>query len=89
MDIALHYFDEYVGDAVYSRLSNPFTLPSVPALSNLSTAATSSLDPKQLLSTLLHALPNVENLPRDSVLRQSVSLYVITYVGTSPRSPIL
>lgn len=80
MDIALHYFDEYAGDAIYSRLSNPFAsltpVVSSPFLSNLTASP-----PPPTLSTLLSSLPSISNLPRDSILRQSLSLYAITYIG--------
>ncbi|ORY84701.1 hypothetical protein BCR35DRAFT_313484 [Leucosporidium creatinivorum] len=89
MDIVLDFFDDYVGDALYAKLHNPFTTllasQSSPsewaayAASNL----TSSPPPTSMKSvtTFLAELPGLNTLPRDSILRQSLSLYVITYIG--------
>ncbi|GAA5896076.1 C-5 sterol desaturase [Sporobolomyces salmoneus] len=85
MDIPLQYFDEYVGDRLYSALDNPF---SRYASSTAATSATKlSFDtssPSSLLSSIasyLGTLPSLSSLGRDSIVRQSISLYAITYVG--------
>ncbi|GAA5926743.1 C-5 sterol desaturase [Sporobolomyces koalae] len=83
MDIPLHYFDEYVGDRLYAALDNPFSrYASATATSKLSELDTSS--PAAALSSLasyLGTLPALSSLGRDHVVRQSISLYGITYIG--------
>ncbi|KAI5474243.1 C-5 sterol desaturase [Pseudohyphozyma bogoriensis] len=59
MDIALHYFDEYIGDALIYA-SNVLPSSITDHLSRLSFPST---------------------LPRDNVVRQSISIYLITYLG--------
>jgi len=81
MDIALHYFDEYVGDRLYSVLDNPFSKYAPTAASKLSLDTSS---PSALLSSAasyLGTLPSLSSLDRDSVVRQLISLFTLTYVG--------
>lgn len=93
MDIALHFFDEYIGDKVYSKLENPF----ISLLSSTTFSKTSDILGSSYHSTLvsttssnfnsnaiidfLVSLPSLSSLPRDSAIRQSISLYLITYAG--------
>ncbi|KAK4701518.1 Delta7-sterol 5-desaturase, partial [Phenoliferia sp. Uapishka_3] len=82
MDIALHYFDEYVGDALYAKLDNPFAKATSPLLSSISSNFTSSPSPPvSQLTNFLASIPSLSSLPRDSIVRQSLSLYSITYVS--------
>lgn len=81
MDIALHYFDEYAGDRLYSVLDNPFAKYAPSAASRLSLDTSS---PSALLSSsasYLGTLPALSSLDRDSVVRQLISLFTLTYVG--------
>ncbi|GAA6015588.1 hypothetical protein JCM11491_007166 [Sporobolomyces phaffii] len=82
MDIPLHYFDEYVGDKLYSVLDNPFARYAPQAAAKSFSLDTSS--PSAALSSVasyLGTLPSLSSLDRDSLVRQSISLYGITYVG--------
>ena len=89
MDIALDFFDEYVGDKLYSCLENPLAKLASPAAANASSSSLSlsSLDlssaPNAVSSVTayLATVPGLSSLPRDSMLRQALSLYAITYVG--------
>ncbi|TNY24303.1 hypothetical protein DMC30DRAFT_162745 [Rhodotorula diobovata] len=89
MDIALDFFDEYVGDKLYSYLDNPLAKLASPAAANASSSSLSlsSLDlssaPNAVSSVTayLATVPGLSSLPRDSMLRQALSLYAITYVG--------
>lgn len=84
-------FDEHVGDALYSKLHNPFAKllvsPSSPAewasyvASNLTSSPSSPPTSLNGLTTFLAELPGLDTLPRDNIVRQSLSLYVITYIG--------
>ncbi|GAA5875366.1 hypothetical protein JCM8547_003216 [Rhodosporidiobolus lusitaniae] len=86
MDIPLHYFDEYVGDKLYAALDNPFARFASPYAAN-ATKSLSSLDFSSTsgftssAASYLSTLPGLSSLGRDSILRQSLSLYSITYVG--------
>ncbi|GAA5889540.1 hypothetical protein JCM6882_007063 [Rhodosporidiobolus microsporus] len=83
MDIPLHYFDEYIGDKLYAQLDNPFTRfasqNATKSLSHLDLTSTSGFTSS--LTSYLSTLPGLSSLPRDNILRQSLSLYAITYVG--------
>lgn len=88
MDIALHYFDEYAGDAIYASLKNPFANSASPLLTSVLQQGTASLSlnstlasPPSALSTFLSTVPSLSSLPRDSIVRQCLSLYLITYIG--------
>ena len=82
MDIALHYFDEYVGDALYAKLDNPFAKAGLPLITSLASNFTSSLPPTlSPVTNFLASIPSLSSLPRDSAIRQSLSLYGIVYVG--------
>lgn len=92
MDIPLHYFDEFLGDALYGAIPNPFTTLSAklgPACADALNATTCAFAepalsiPPVVSSTLsyLAALPAPSSWPRDNILRQSLSLYAITYAG--------
>ncbi|KAM0749888.1 hypothetical protein T439DRAFT_326781 [Meredithblackwellia eburnea MCA 4105] len=87
MDIALRFFDDHVGDALYQNLKNPFATPaSTSVLAPLefgSSNVTTSfpfLVPSPITS-ILGRIPSLSSLPRDSVLRQCISLYILIYVG--------
>ncbi|BGP41216.1 c-5 sterol desaturase [Rhodotorula kratochvilovae] len=82
MDIALDFFDEYVGDKLYACLDNPLARFASPSGAN-ATALDFSSAPNALSSvtSYLAAVPGLSSLPRDSMLRQALSLYAITYVG--------
>ncbi|GAA6010016.1 hypothetical protein JCM10207_007520 [Rhodosporidiobolus poonsookiae] len=84
MDIPLHYFDEYIGDKLYAALDNPFAKYANPynanaTLSSLDFSSTSGFT--QSAASYLATLPGLSSLGRDSIVRQSLSLYAITYVG--------
>ncbi|GAA5948857.1 hypothetical protein JCM3765_003930 [Sporobolomyces pararoseus] len=81
MDIPLHYFDEYVGDRLYSALDNPFSRYAPEAASKLSIDTSSLSSTLSSLASYLGTLPSLSSLGRDSIVRQSISLYAITYVG--------
>ncbi|GAA6028843.1 hypothetical protein JCM8097_007423 [Rhodosporidiobolus ruineniae] len=86
MDIPLHYFDEYVGDKLYAAVDNPFVrfaspyaLNATKSLSSLDFSSTSGFTSS--LTSYLATLSGPSQWGRDHVLRQSLSLYAITYVG--------
>ncbi|GAA5867965.1 hypothetical protein JCM1840_003633 [Sporobolomyces johnsonii] len=81
MDIALHFFDEYVGDRLYAALDNPFAHHAPVAASKLSFDTSSPSAALSSVSAYLGTLPSLSSLPRDHILRQSLSLYGITYIG--------
>ncbi|GAA5991854.1 hypothetical protein JCM5350_002726 [Sporobolomyces pararoseus] len=81
MDIPLHYFDEYVGDRLYSALDNPFSQYAPEAASKLSIDTSTLSSTFSSLASYLGTLPSLSSLGRDSIIRQSISLYAITYVG--------
>lgn len=82
MDIALHYFDEYVGDALYAKLDNPFAKAASPLLTSLGSNFTASPPlSSSPITNLLASIPSLSSLPRDSAVRQALSLYGIVYVG--------
>ncbi|GJN90111.1 hypothetical protein Rhopal_003110-T1 [Rhodotorula paludigena] len=82
MDIPLHYFDEYVGDKLYSYLDNPLARYAAPYAANATTLDFSSAhNTLSSLTSYLASVPGLSSLPRDSILRQAISLYGITYVG--------
>ncbi|GAA5992882.1 hypothetical protein JCM10908_001388 [Rhodotorula pacifica] len=92
MDIPLHYFDEYIGDRLYAALDNPFAkyaagekavawtaknLTSIVSAVDTSSTAAALESVKQIAASV----PGLSSLGRDSILRQALSLYGITYVG--------
>ncbi|BGP17568.1 hypothetical protein JCM10213_004109 [Rhodosporidiobolus nylandii] len=83
MDIPLHFFDEYVGDKLYASIDNPFAKFADPlanaTLSSLDFSSTSGF--ASSAAAFLATLPGPSSLGRDSIVRQSLSLYGITYVG--------
>ncbi|KAM0752480.1 hypothetical protein T439DRAFT_287259 [Meredithblackwellia eburnea MCA 4105] len=83
MDIVLHYFDEYAGDAIYSHLDNPFAKPSNLLFASIASNVTTSPPPPVVsrVTSLLASLPSLSSLPRDSIIRQCLSLYVLVYIG--------
>jgi hypothetical protein len=69
-------FDELAGDALYAKLWNPLA-ELASALSNVSSSpAATSL---KGITTYLSRLPGLEELPRDDIVRQTLSLCLITY----------
>lgn len=86
MDIPLHYFDEYIGDRLYAALDNPFAKHAAATAQN-ATASFPSLDPTstsaafESAKAILTSWPGLSSLGRDSILRQALSLYCLTYVG--------
>lgn len=95
MDIPLHYFDEYVGDRLYAALDNPFTKYAGPK-GAAAVAALASGDWKASIAAcdfssvraglesvrqVVASSPGLSSLGRDSLVRQALSLYGITYVG--------
>lgn len=95
MDIPLHYFDEYVGDRLYAALDNPFTKYAGPK-GAAAVAALASGDWKASVAAcdfssvragfesvrqVVASIPGLSSLGRDSLVRQALSLYGITYVG--------
>lgn len=97
MDIVLDYFDEYAGDAIYRKLSQTRPLfdgarqlvltdmPSSAFAGSTNTSIVADSPPASTVSTLLNSLcASVSRIPyleRDNVIRQSLSLYVLTYIG--------
>ncbi|BGO92593.1 hypothetical protein NBRC10512_000588 [Rhodotorula toruloides] len=83
MDIPLHYFDEYVGDKLYSYLDNPFAKFATPLAANATKALDLSSTQAAVSSVtqLLATVPALSSLSRDSIVRQSISLYGLTYLG--------
>ncbi|GAA5980771.1 hypothetical protein JCM11641_002641 [Rhodosporidiobolus odoratus] len=84
MDIPLHYFDEYIGDKLYASLDNPFAKFASPytanaTLSSLDFSSTSGFTSSA--ASYLATLPGLSSLGRDNIVRQSLSLYGLTYVG--------
>ncbi|ORY92812.1 hypothetical protein BCR35DRAFT_286190 [Leucosporidium creatinivorum] len=82
-------FDELIGDALYDKLQNPFAegASAASTSSKWVALAASNLSysppPASLKSftTYLAELPGLDHLPRDSIVRQSLSLCLITYVS--------
>lgn len=54
------------------------------AASNLTSSPPSPTSLKSV-TTFLAELPGLDTLPRDNIVRQSLSLYVITYIGELAR----
>lgn len=80
-------FDELVGDALYATLRNPFAELASPSSSSWVALAASNLTSSpastssKSISTYLAELPGLEHLPRDDIIRQSLSLCLITYLS--------
>lgn len=92
MDIPLHYFDEYIGDRLYAALDNPFAhyaaaeSGSTTTFKNVSSLAaaidlSSTSAAVDSVARLVGSVPGLSSLGRDSIVRQALSLYGITYVG--------
>ncbi|GAA5960724.1 hypothetical protein JCM8115_001809 [Rhodotorula mucilaginosa] len=91
MDIPLHYFDEYIGDRLYAALDNPFAhfaaeSGSTATFKNVSSLAaaidlSSTSAAVDSVTRLVGSVPGLSSLGRDSIVRQALSLYGITYVG--------
>lgn len=90
MDIPLHYFDEYIGDRLYAALDNPFAhyaadsgLTNLKNVSSLAAAIdlSSTSAAVDSVARLVGSVPGLSSLGRDSIVRQALSLYGITYVG--------
>ncbi|KIR69237.1 lathosterol oxidase [Cryptococcus bacillisporus CA1873] len=77
MDILLEYTDEYVLDKVYN-----FLLPHPPVPSSLLSINTTVLPDSYPSSTTYYpSLASSSVLPRDSIIRQSISLFTIALLG--------
>lgn len=81
MDIPLHYFDEYVGDRLFSLLDNPFSRYAPASVSKLALDTSSPAAVVASVQAALGTIPALSSLGRDSLVRQSISLYAITYIG--------
>ncbi|KWU43711.1 fatty acid hydroxylase [Rhodotorula sp. JG-1b] len=93
MDIPLHCFDEYIGDRLYAALDNPFAHyaaaesgSTTTAFKNVSSLAaaidlSSTSAAVDSVARLVGSVPGLSSLGRDSIVRQALSLYGITYVG--------
>lgn len=92
MDIVLHYFDEHLGDRLYSSipsydyssLSSLVATKFVPSAFSALLSSPASLPPQvesYVETTLSFLSSHTSQLPRDSVLRQCISLYGLTYAG--------
>lgn len=73
MDLVLNFFDDNLGDSLYSNI--PLTTTST--ICSILSSTTSSLLSNKSCQNFLPSLP----LARESILRQSLSLYLLTYVG--------
>ncbi|KAF9914506.1 c-5 sterol desaturase [Lobosporangium transversale] len=95
MDTVLHYADEYVYNSVYSHLP-AIPIPdliaasaAIPKWSDLHTLLTTSSSPFEVLKDLFHTVVSsamatnmtLNTLPADNILRQTLSLLVLTYLG--------
>ena len=79
MDVVLTLTDTYFFDSVYARL-----LPPPPILSALPRLNATSSPVSYATSTTYHSfLPPLSLLPRDSLLRQSISLFLIALIGAA------
>lgn len=78
MDLVLNVFDDYLGDSLYASVK-PFAY--APALTVNSSLPTLTPHASIAASVIQLISNNIANLPRDSILRQSVSLYVLVYIG--------
>lgn len=84
----LDFFDDHLGDSIYASIK-PFAVPTFSALStstsNLTTipllSSSSLLQSTTATNAIQFLSDNISNLPRDSILRQSLSLYALVYVG--------
>lgn len=84
MDLALNYFDDHFGDRLYAAVQ--LLPPALHAASSHRFSASRAAFPpnpeSSLFARAITALDAaVTDLPRDSVLRQCLSLYAITYIG--------
>ena len=80
MDLVLHYADEFLLDGVWARIAPAAKFPSLCAAAEarvLNGTAPSTLFP----TTCAKPGEIVSALPRDNIIRQTLSLYVITYIG--------
>lgn len=78
-------FDDHLGDALYAKLNNPFTSLAAASTSALAAKSAESVSPgSSLVNTVVRYLadvPGLDTLPRNSIVRQSLSLWALTYVG--------
>ena len=76
MDIGLHYADEYIFDKMYEVLlpSPSFDVASSSVVKNATELAS---------SYTLSRLPPTSLLPRDSIVRQCISLYLMATIGAA------
>ena len=82
MDLVLHYADEFVLDAVWARLLPASKFPSLCEPSaGLGALNQTVRGLKQFATTCAPGGEVVSALPRDNIIRQTLSLYVITYIG--------
>ena len=81
MDYVLHYADEWLLDAVWARILPASKFPSLcdDAATGHVNATVRSM--QQFATTCAAAGERVSALPRDNIIRQTLSLYVITYIG--------
>lgn len=80
MDYVLHYADEFLLDNVWARLVPAAKFPSICEAAEaraINGTAASTFFP----TTCAKAGEFVSALPRDNIIRQTISLYVITYIG--------
>ncbi|KAG0211066.1 hypothetical protein B0O80DRAFT_470144 [Mortierella sp. GBAus27b] len=91
MDVILDLADEYVFDTVYAALP-AIRLPdltaaiaAIPAVTDMSAALASSTAASHTLSAIYHAAwasdLTLNSLPTDNIFRQTLSLFVLTYLG--------
>lgn len=77
MDVILEYSDEYLLDKVYN-----FLLPHPPVPSSLKSINTTALPESYSSSTTYHpSIAPTSLLPRDSIIRQSISLFTVALLG--------
>lgn len=80
MDLVLHIADEYVLDSVWAHLL-PASRFSSACGTQSSMLNKTAIDTQQMIAQCGEPGKAVSWLPRDNIVRQTISLYVITYIG--------
>lgn len=80
MDLVLHIADEYVLDSVWAHLL-PASRFSSACGAQGSMLNKTAIDTQQMIAQCGEPGKAVSWLPRDNIVRQTISLYVITYIG--------
>ena len=80
MDLVLHIADEYVLDSVWAHLLRASRFSSACGAQG-SMLNKTAIDTQQMIAQCGEPGKAVSWLPRDNIVRQTISLYVITYIG--------